>query len=262
MKGLWPRAWWPLLLCAALQAQAQSDIGDRFPPPTGHVRHAVEAGSFAHYLRSLPLRPAGTGVYLFDGRTKSRQDVHAAVLDVSVGERDLQQCADAVMRLRAEYLFVSGQQDRIAFHFTNGFLAEWKRWRMGDRIVVRGNQCTWVKQAAPDGSHAQLLKFMATVFTYAGTLSLSKELKPASGAIEAGDVFIQGGSPGHAVIVMDVARDAKGRTAFLLAQSYMPAQDIHVLKRPDGQGAWYIAGEGEQLVTPEWTFRWEDRKRW
>lgn len=262
MKGRCPRACWPLLLWPVLAAQAQAGIPERFPSPAGHIRSAVDAGSFAHYLRSLPLRPEGTGVHLFDGRTKPRQDVHAAVLDISVGERDLQQCADAVMRLRAEYLFVSGQQDRIAFHFTNGFLAEWKRWRMGERITVRGNHCAWVKQASPDGSHAQLLKFLATVFTYAGTLSLDKELKPATGAIEAGDVFIQGGSPGHAVIVMDVARDAQGRTAFLLAQSYMPAQDIHVLKRPDGQGAWYIADQGERLVTPEWTFRWEDRKRW
>jgi hypothetical protein len=82
--------------------------------------------------------------------------------------------------------------------------------------------------------------------------------------IEAGDVFIQGGSPGHAVIVVDVAELKDGRRAFLLAQSSMPAQQMHVLKnleRPE-RGAWYIAGEGDTLRTPEWTFRWSDRKRW
>lgn len=74
-------------------------------------------------------------------------------------------------------------------------------------------------------------QYMKQVFTYAGTLSLSKEMKSVSDVnrLEAGDVFIKGGSPGHAVIVLDVATNANGEKVFLLAQSYMPAQDIHVL---------------------------------
>jgi hypothetical protein len=40
-------------------------------------------------------------VLLYNGAPKFRQDVHAAVIDIDVGTRDLQQCADATMRLRA-----------------------------------------------------------------------------------------------------------------------------------------------------------------
>jgi hypothetical protein len=96
------------------------------------------------------------------------------------------------------------------------------------------------------------------VFRYAGTLSLSRELEPVEwGRMEPGDVLIRGGSPGHAVIVVDMARDTvNGHKYFLLAQSYMPAQEIHVLKnllRPD-ISPWYSLDNSDRIDTPEWTF--------
>ena len=52
-------------------------------------------------------------------------------------------------------------------------------------------------------------------------------------SLQPGDVFIKGGSPGHAVIVVDVAIYTQtGKKVFLLAQSYMPAQQIHILVNP------------------------------
>ncbi len=237
-------------------------VETRFPPPAGADRSIVATSSFGHYLRQLPLKPAGSHVHLFDGRLKSRQDVHAAVVNMSVGTKDLQQCADVIIRLRAEHLFAQGRHDAIRFNFTNGFPAEWERWRKGERIRVNGNACSWTRTATADASHDQLLNYLSTVFTYAGTLSLAKELAPAAQLPpEPGDVFIQGGSPGHAVIVVDVARAHDGRTYLMLAQSYMPAQEIHILRGPVA-GAWYELGQGAELRTPEWSFNWDDRRRW
>lgn len=245
-------------------------IATRFTTPTGFTRLLVKEGSFAAYLRHLPLRPAGSAVHLHNGQPKGRQDVQAAVLDLSVGTRDLQQCADAVMRLRAEHLYRCGRQDAIAFSFTNGFRAEWKRWRRGERIRVDGNRCSWTTGATADSSHDQLLRFLEKVFTYAGSLSLERDLRisapPPGGPddLQIGDVFIQGGSPGHAMIVVDAARSADGRTALLLAQSYMPAQEVHVVRnlRHPELGAWFILEGDDRLYTPEWTFDWRDRLHW
>ncbi len=240
-------------------------IVERCPTPARATRTIHATGSFAAWLRKVPLLPPNTPVLLYSGERKYRQDVHAAVLDISVGSKDLQQCADAIMRLRAEYLFAQERFDDIHFNFTSGFNAEFSRWAKGERIKVDGNRCSWVATGKPDLSHANLLSYLDKVFTYAGTLSLAKELRPALDLpLEAGDVFIQGGSPGHAVIVMDVATLADGRKAFLLAQSYMPAQQIHLLKneRHPEHGAWFVEGEDGQLYTPEWTFSWSDRKRW
>jgi hypothetical protein len=106
---------------------------------------------------------------------------------------------------------------------------------------------------------------MDIIFSYAGTLSLAKELKPVSMKdIQIGDVFIQGGSPGHAVVVIDMVENKDtGERRFLLAQSYMPAQEIHVLKNmanADGS-PWYSNFLEGDVSTPEWGFRVEDLKR-
>ncbi|MBP7515483.1 MAG: DUF4846 domain-containing protein [Flavobacteriales bacterium] len=237
----------------------------RFDPPVGFARAAVQANSFAGYLRHLPLKTFGANVHLYNSRLKNRQDVHAAVVDMTVGDKDLQQCADAVMRLRAEYLFAADRKQEIAFNFTSGFKAPFSRWMTGARIRVQGNACSWVAGSDAGSTHDDLLKYLDRVFTYAGTASLSKELKDCSSSpVQPGDVFIQGGHPGHAVIVVDVANDGTGEQVFLLAQSYMPAQEIHVLKNPKDPNLspWFKLNDGDELVTPEWTFQWDQRKRW
>jgi len=55
---------------------------------------------------------------------------------------------------------------------------------------------------------------------------------------------------------MDVAADGAGRRVFLLAQSYMPAQSIHVLvnRGAPALDPWYADVRDADLVTPEWVF--------
>ena len=77
---------------------------------------------------------------LFDGREKSYQGGAFAVIDIDVGSTDLQQCAEAVIRLRAGYLLQAGCADRIAFDFTSGYRVYWSDWRAGHRPVVSGKQ--------------------------------------------------------------------------------------------------------------------------
>jgi hypothetical protein len=82
--------------------------------------------------------------------------------------------------------------------------------------------------------------------------------------VQIGDVFIQGAFPGHAVIVVDVAvRSEDGSRVMLLAQSYMPAQEIHILKnlREADLNPWFEINGADSLYTPEWTFGWDDLRR-
>src|SRR5262245_29113468 len=99
-------------------APTPDTLASRIAPPPGFERVAVERGSFAAWLRGLPLKAPGAPVLLHTGAPKPRQDVHAAVVDIDVGTRDLQQCADAVMRLRAEWLFAGDRAREIAFNDT------------------------------------------------------------------------------------------------------------------------------------------------
>lgn len=239
-------------------------IKTRFNPPKKFTRIVTNPHTFGHYLQNFPLKPHDAKVHLYNGNLKYRQDVHAAVLDIDVGKRDLQQCADATMRLRAEYLYQQKQYDKISFNFTNGFKATYAKWRMGYRIKVSGNKVTWVKTATPSVSYTSFRKYLNMVFSYAGTLSLEKELPSvALNDLEIGDIFIQGGSPGHAIIVVDMAKNELGEKVFLLAQSYMPAQEIHILKNPNATAIspWYSLQNLDKLITPEWIFSKKDIKK-
>jgi len=213
------------------------------PTPPGFIRTVAVKGSFAAWLRQVNLKKSKT-VYLFNGLPKPNQQAQYAVLDIPVGKKDLQQCADAVMRLRAEYLYSAGRHNEIVFY---------------DNL-----NRAYRFEAAYDRYNFE--SYLEKVYAWCGTLSLEKQLKtPGNYAdVRPGDVFIHGGSPGHAVIVMDVAANAIGEQVFMLAQSYMPAQDIHILKNPADkkQSPWYSLPANGPLQTPEWIFKQGERKRW
>lgn len=227
-------------------------------PPVGFKRTVVAANSYADWLRHLPLKQEGSPVHLYNGSLKGRQDVHAAVVDIDVGQSDLQQCADAVMRLRAEYWYSQKAYDKIHFNFTSGDLVSFEDWRQGRKPRVSGNQVKFSpKTEKTDNSYSNFKSYLKSIFMYAGTSSLSKELRKISlQDMEIGDVFILGGFPGHAVLIVDMVVNDKGEKSFLLAQSYMPAQNIHILKNfsDSSISPWYSANFGDILETPEWQF--------
>jgi hypothetical protein len=240
-------------------------IEERFLLPEGYERIKVNEYSFSGYLRKLPLKPHNTPVRLFNGNLKSNQNVHMAVVDMDIGNRDLHQCADAVIRLRAEYLYQMQEYDKIHFNFTSGFRVDYAKWIQGYRVAVDGNRSYWKKSVSPSNTNDDFRDYLNLIYTYAGTLSLSKELKNKEYKdIFPGDIFIQAGSPGHAVIVIDLAiNKTTGKKIYMLAQSYMPAQEIHILKNPEKDNSpWYELNPDNRVIeTPEWTFYSHDLKR-
>lgn len=233
------------------------NIEERFNVPRGFQREEVEKNSFEEYLRKLPLKEHGAKVLYYDGREKVKNNVYVGVVDMEIGDRDLQQCADAVMRLRAEYLYKNKRYNEIKFHFVNGFLCDYNKWRQGYRISINGNNALWIKKAQVSDSYESFRKYLDIVFAYASTISLEKELIPVDKAeMKIGDVYIKGDNPGHAVIVIDMAKNIEtGEKVFMLAQSYMPAQETQILCSDNSDiSPWYSLSFTKKLYTPEWTF--------
>ncbi|MCB0410280.1 MAG: DUF4846 domain-containing protein [Flavobacteriales bacterium] len=234
--------------------------------PLNYYRGSNHDNSFASWLCHLPIS-SNEKVYLYDGQEKYNQNAQFKVINIDVGTKDLQQCADAVMRLRAEYLYSTNQFDKIKFNYTNGKTIAFNKWQQGHFPKLVGNNISWVASSSNNGSYQSFRRYMDNIFTYAGTSSLSKELIQVESIkdIKAGDVFIRGGFPGHAVIVVDVCENKENNDkCFLLAQSYMPAQNIHVLKNPNNLklSPWYSIKEIEDyVITPEWTFDVNELKR-
>ena len=213
------------------------------PSPAGYERITPEPGSFGEWLRAIKLKKDNL-VYLYNGSLKKDQSVHFAVLDIPIGKKDLQQCADAIIRLRAQYLFDKKRYSEISFSDNDNKCYKWK----GDSSKIAFNS------------------YLENVFCRCGTASLQKQLKPVTDLqqIQHGDVFIKGGFPGHAMIVVDIAQNRKGKKIFMLAQSYMPAQDIHIVRNPanDILNPWYEITEADEIVTPEWTFNKKSLREW
>ncbi|RFZ91957.1 hypothetical protein D0C36_10945 [Mucilaginibacter conchicola] len=216
-----------LILAAASLLPADS-VNHRFAAPSGYKKIVSAPGSFGAYLQTLALKPAGTHTLTYKGAIARTDPYTAAVIDMSVGTQDLQQCADAVIRLRAEYLYERKDYQNISFNFTSGFKCDFVHYANGYRYVKE----KWVLKGKKDYSRENFMRYLSLVFSYAGTISLQKELNAVTNAndIQAGDVFIKGGSPGHCFIVLQVAENASHQKKFLLAQSFMPAQNIQVLQ--------------------------------
>ena len=244
---------------------AAKTIATRFSTPMGYERKTYEKSSFQYYLSNFPLKPIDAKVYYFNGELKPNRNVYVSVFDIDVGNKDLQQCADAVMRLRAEYLYGQKRYNEIHFNFTNGFPVNYSRWAEGDRIRISGNNTSWYRAKNKDYSYKTFKEYLEVIFSYAGTASLSRELnKIPVDSIEVGDIFIKGGSPGHAVIVVDLSVSrTNGKRIFMIAQSYMPAQSIHLLANRNNKdlSPWYDLTETDKLFSPEWTFEKSDLKR-
>lgn len=234
------------------------------PVPDGYKRIEVAQNSFGEYLRKLELKQTDNVVYYYNGQKSKNQSAHFAIIKMDVGTQDLQQCADAVMRLRGEYLFQKNDFGAIHFNFTNGDKVDFLKYASGYRAAINGSKVNWTKKATADTTYKTFRSYMDLIFMYAGSHSLEKELIPVtnSNEIQPGDVFIHGGFPGHAVTVIDVAIDEKtGERIFMLSQSFMPAQEIHILKSFDDFSPWYSTNFTKILETPSWTFERTDLKR-
>lgn len=224
----------------------KTTIKDRFIAPQGYTTIVSKSNSFGEYLQNLKLKPIEAKVKLYDGTEKINFGVYCSVIDMDIDAQDLQQCADAVMRLRGEYLFAQKRFSEIHFNF-----------------VSDGKPRYFKDYANGDYSYAKFRKYMRYIFSYANTASLHRELPKRNWEqMQIGDVFIQTKNPfGHAVIVVNMAKDKNGNKVFMLAQSYMPAQETQILVNPkNGQiSPWYELKEGE-IKTPEWIFSTQDLK--
>ncbi len=220
-------------------------ILERFDAPLGYERVELKANSFGEYLRTLNLKPEGAPVRLYDGKIKPNPDIYVSVIDMPISPKDLQSSADAIIRLKSEYLFAKNEFHKIAFH--------------GNNVKY-----SFLEYARDDTSKTKFYEYLDYVMEQVSTPSFCEDLIPVKlKDIQVGDIFVQKNNPnGHAVVVVDLVKNSKGDKLFLLAQSYQPAQEIQIIANPsrDDISPWYEAKDG-QMLTPEWRFLTSDLMR-
>lgn len=235
-------------------------ISDRFLVPEGFVRVETEEDSFGYFLQNYPLKKYGYKAKHYNGKV-NRSAPALGVFDQDITRKDLQQCADACMRLWAEYLYEQKEYDRISFTFVNGFVCDYISWAEGKRVRVDDSICYWYEGAEKDYSYGTFRKYMDIVHNYANTTSLQQQsdvVNPEN--IQIGDIFIMtakqmGSRLGHAVIVVDMCvNPVTGEKLLLIAESTTPASETYVVtSRSAEYGPWIKIGGTGNLETSGWT---------
>tara|TARA_R110000796_G_C14412384_1_gene418911 strand:- start:113 stop:811 length:699 start_codon:yes stop_codon:yes gene_type:complete len=223
-----------LFLFTAFYSYSQQTISNTFNIPDGYKR--LQNTGYANWIISQPIKTKEK-VFYYDGNIKTGLNtIYIAKFDYDIGKRDLHHCADAAIYNNAKYLYDSKQFNKIAYHFTDGTLYKY-------------NQTSFIK-------------YITKIWIYAGSWSIKKyDTKPVDiKNIQAGDIFIVGGFPGHVVSVVDVVISDKGHKKYMLSQSYMPAQEQHILLNPKG-GLWYDINLAEDVKTPQYTFKINELRR-
>jgi hypothetical protein len=237
-----------LVLILSIAAHA-STLAEAFPPPVHSER--APADDFGAWLRRLPLHGEARSVRTHDGRVVSHK---ARVVAMPLVPGDLQQCADSAIRLRAEWQRKTHAPD-ISFFSTSGDPIPWARYEAGESPYVQDGHIAW-RPAKPENQTWD--RWLAAVFTWAGTRSLAAYETEAADTPRPGDVLVDPGSPGHTVVILDVAH-AGEQTWLLVGEGYMPAQDFHVELGPvDGWWPWTDQG----LALPHWPLAADTLRRW
>lgn len=216
-------AWWYSRTSNPWNAKKVGDIS----APVGYTR---VKGSYAEFMRSLPLKKRGSKVQLYTGGDAHFQFLSTAVIDLPILSNS-EQCADMTMRLRAEYLFSQGRYSDIRFRDVNGNLQQYNG----------------------GSSRKSLEKFLKKAYGLCSTFSVSHETEPRPiSDVQPGDVLVYPARKlegmGHALMVIDVARNGS-KVAIMCAEGNTPARELHIVRNPNPiHNPWFFFNGDESTL--------------
>jgi len=196
-----------LLSFLSASTAAKDTIKKRFHPPEGFSRVVVPENSFAARLRQLPLQKEGSPVLDLRGRAFKQSDdsTVAAVVDMNIKGRRLEQCMDILLRFYTDYLVEQGRRDSIQFPLPAGRLFSWKQWRAGFRPYFKGLHFQLQKSAAADRSGKSFYRYLDTIFSYSGSQTFYHHFPPVPLAnVRIGDFIVRKEAKGHAILIVDM----------------------------------------------------------
>ena len=184
------------------------------------------AQSWQSYIKNFP-RKQSTVVRDYKGNVLKTRSL--GVLNARINP--VQQCADAAIRLRAEYFYSRKEYDKISFKLTNGIEVPFTKWAKGCRLSVNSKTLgvSFIQKHGEKGyDRTNFENYLYNVMLYAGSASLYRDLKSTNRLPDIGDLLIIPGYPGHVVIIID-RKTIKGVNYYLFVNSWIPAQDIEIV---------------------------------
>jgi len=225
-----------LLLLLSLNVYSQT-IESYFEIPKDYKR--IIQSDYHNWIISKKINTKDEVKY-YDGRVKKGlNSVYKAKFVYDIGKKNSHHCADAAIYNNARYLFDTKQYTKIAYTFTDGTLYSYVKY-----LKNKKNNLVNFKD------------YLDKIWWYAGTWSLQEydTVKVSIENMQVGDIFLIGGFPGHTMSVVDMIENSEGNKKFMLAQSFMPAQEQHILLNMDD--VWF-----DSVNEIPWSFTVKDLRR-
>ncbi len=244
MRVLFLSLLFPLVLTAG--PPYGETIESRFTPPAGYRRAAVNPNEFAAFLRRLPLLPEGSPVLDYRGRVfkKGTDSTVAAVVNMDMRGRKLEQCMDILLRFYSRYVMETGRDSKLAFPLPDGLRLSWEKWKEGFRPRFKGLHFSLQKNALPDSSARNFQNYLNTIYAYSGSQTFYHFYPPVPlQAMRIGDFITRKQRRGHAVLIVDMVENARGEKQIMVGQGDTPACSFYILKNTNGS-PWFPVDEG------------------
>lgn len=220
-----------------------------FLAPRSYERASVLAGTFARWLRHLPLR--------FSQGQLASAPAYAGVIDIDLdGSGVGGGCIGAIVRLRAEYMLADGEPELIRFGAGSG---KWLYWLPPQSSSSWAASSPTSRPAEAAATYASFRGYLADVNRQMTVSSFTKSLVqvPDLRQVRIGDVYLRGSGDACAAIVVDSAlRASDGHRLFLLAQATKGGRELVVLLNSGKSelGPWFEADSNEPIQTPMGSF--------
>lgn len=198
---------------------------NRIKPLEGYERPKTNS-DFGNWLRFLPLKPEDEDVHKYNGEETTLKESffmkNAGVIDMGVLNK-WQQCADSILRLKAEYHWSKGEFYKIVFPLEKQNIS----------------YLSWIKKY--DHSRKTFYKYLTHIYGNLGTASMKRDFKKINAhKLDIGDMNVQNktGGVGHIFLILDIIENKKGKRLYLLGQGATPAQEFHIIQPPFQFSPW------------------------
>ena len=214
------------------QSSPSNTILTRFEPPEGFKRISYENNKFSDWIRNLPLKQSNAGVLDYRGKIfKSKDDTTlAAVVNWDIKGKRLEQCMDILVRFYSEYLWGKNEIVKLILPLPGGQRIKWTDWQQGFRPKFKGISFDLIKSEKHNPSKNNFNKFLNLVFAESHTQQFYFAYQAIDKQnVKVGDFIVKKGVKGHAVMIVDLAKNAKGDLIALIGQGDTPACEFYLL---------------------------------
>jgi hypothetical protein len=154
----------------------------------------------------------------------------AAVVKWDIYGKRLEQCMDIAVRMYAEFLWDEELYNDLGFPLPGGAWLYWEQWKEGYRPYFKGIRVNMIQTAPPDDSYASYNKYLNTIFAESHTQQFYHSYYPIKRKnVQIGDFVVKKGTKGHAVMIVDLAKNTQGEMIALIGNGDTPACQFFLL---------------------------------